>query len=64
MSSSVNHCPNCGVCFCTGAQVMRAQDDRICCSHCISKVNTEITAFLKANPTMTLRDLKFQNRRT
>lgn len=62
MGNKVTNCPNCNTCFCTGASLMRAKDDRLCCSKCIALVNQEINQWLLVNPTKTIRDLKFQNR--
>lgn len=59
---SSNTCPNCNVCFCTGASPLKAQDGRVCCTACVTAVNEEIRLFLISNPTLTVYDLRRQNK--
>ena len=60
--SNGNNCPNCGTCLCTGAVLLKAADDRVCCSSCVANYNKELELILKSQPTVSLRSLKFKNR--
>lgn len=60
---SGNFCPNCGICLCTGAYLVKAKDSRTACSKCIGKVNLEIDELLKNTPNLTYRDLKLKSKK-